>query len=265
MESLLAITSVADRALLVGLASTRFAIAFLLLPIFASDTVPAMVRNSVFIGLALITLAVQPTLAPQQWTGQLWLQLFLREALLGVAFGVLLGAVLWAFETAGQIVDSKVGATIAQVVDPMSGHQTSLSGALLSRLALFIFMAGGGFMMFVGVLVQSFALWPLAQPGLAIGRDSLAVFEAAFASFAVLSLMLAAPCLVVLYVVDLALGLVNRFAPQLNLISISMSLKALGATLVWLLLFTQLVAAIESQIEAGIAGLLPSLQGWVPR
>ncbi len=265
MEALAAISSLGDRALLVGLACTRFAVAFLLLPIFAPETVPAMVRNAIFVGLAIVTLAVQPVLPVQDWTPAQWLQLFGREALLGLGFGVLLGAVLWAFETAGQIVDTKVGATMAQVLDPMSGHQTSLSGALLSRLAMFIFMAGGGFMMFVAVLVQSFALWPLANPGLALPRDTLAVFEAAFASFAVLSLMLAAPCILVLYVVDLALGLVNRYAPQLNLISVSMSIKGLAATLVWLVLFVPLVTAMEDQIEAGIAGLLPALQAWVPR
>lgn len=264
MESLTAIASLGDRALLVGLAATRFAVAFLLLPIFATETVPALVRNAIFIGLALVTLAVQPVLSVQTWPATQWLQLFLREALLGVGIGVLLGSVLWAFETAGQIVDTKVGATMAQVVDPMSGHQTSLSGALLSRLALFIFMAGGGFMMFVGVLVQSFALWPLSNPGLALSRDSLAVFEAAFTSFAVLSLMLAAPCILVLYAVDLALGLVNRYAPQLNLISISMSVKGLAATLVWVLLFVPLVSAMQSQIETALSGLLPALKAWAP-
>jgi type III secretion protein T len=265
VEALTAITSLNDRALLVGLACTRFAVAFLLLPIFSPDTVPAMVRNAVIVGLAVVTLAVQPVLPVQSWTPAQWLQLFGREALLGLAFGVLLGAVLWAFETAGQIVDTKVGATMAQVLDPMSGHQTSLSGAMLSRLALFIFMAGGGFLMFVAVLVQSYTLWPLSKPGLALPPGSLAVFEAAFASFAVLSLMLAAPCILVLYAIDLALGLVNRYAPQLNLISVSMSVKGLAATLVWFLLFVPLVGAIEDHIEAGVAGLLPALEGWVPK
>jgi type III secretion protein T len=265
VEALAAINNLGDRALLVGLACTRFAVAFLLLPIFAPETVPALVRNAIFMGLAVVTLAVQPVVAVQAWSAAMWLQIFLREAMLGLGFGMLLGAVLWAFETAGQIVDTKVGATMAQVLDPMSGHQTSLSGALLSRLALFVFMAGGGFMMFVAVLVQSFAIWPLATPGFSLPRDTLAIFEAAFASFAVLSLMLAAPCILVLYVVDLALGMVNRYAPQLNLISVSMSVKGLAATLVWVVLFVPLVTAMEDQIENAITGLLPALRAWVPR
>lgn len=260
MEALESVGSIGNLALLAALASTRIAVAFMLLPIFSPETVPALVRNAIFLSFGVITLAVQPAITPQLWTAPQWIGLFLREALLGVGFGVLLGAVLWAFEAAGQIVDAKVGATLAQVADPLSGHQTSLSGALLGRLASFVFMAAGGFMMFVGVLVESFAVWPLAQTGLALGRASLRLFETAFAHFAVVSFLIAAPCLVVMYVVDLALGLVNRFAPQLNLIGISMSLKAVGATVVWLLLFGVLVDALVAHIGRAVMGLLPQMR-----
>jgi type III secretion protein T len=116
----------------------------------------------------------------------------------------------------------------------------------------------------VGTLVQSFALWPLGRADFVLPPDSLALFEQAFASFALLSFLFAAPALVLLYVVDLALGMVNRFAPQLNLISISMSLKSVGATLVWALMFAPLVDAIETRIDDALAGLLPALQVWLP-
>jgi type III secretion protein T len=264
MESLGILEGLGDRALLVALAGTRFAVAFLLLPIFASETVPALVRNAVFVGFGIVTLAVQPLPQATGWDAAQWLLLFGREALLGTAIGVLLGAVLWAFEAAGQIVDTKVGATLAQVVDPLSGHQTSLSGALLSRLAMFVFMASGGFMVLIGVFVQSFALWPLARPGLTLSPASVVLFEQAFAGFALLALTLAAPALLLLYLVDLALGLVNRFAPQLNLISVSMSIKGLGAILVWALMFAPLVDAMEARIAEGLDALLPALRAFAP-
>lgn len=265
MDALLALGSLRELALLVALSTTRVAVAFLLLPVFAPETVPATVRNAIFLSLGVVTLALQPRLALPQWSTQQWIGVFGKEALLGIGFGVLLGALLWAFETAGQIVDAKVGATMAQVVDPLSGHQTSLSGALLSRLATFLFMAGGGFMLFVGSLQQSFAVWPIASTGLAIAPDGVAVFEAAFSRFAMLSLLLAAPALLVLYVVDLALGLINRFAPQVNLISISMSLKSVAAMLVWLLLFGVLVDTTTERIGDTVRALLPQMQRVVPR
>jgi type III secretion protein T len=260
MEALAALGSLQGLALLVALSTTRIAVAFLLLPVFAPETVPATVRNAIFLSFGIVTLALQPLAAPPQWNVAQWIGLFAKEAMLGIGFGLLLGSLLWAFETAGQIVDAKVGATMAQVVDPLSGHQTSLSGAFLSRLATFLFMAGGGFMLFVGTLQQSFALWPVAQPGLALAPAGAAVFEAAFSHFALLSFLLAAPALLVLYVVDLALGLVNRFAPQINLISISMSLKAVAATVVWLLLFGVLVDSATERIGDAVRSLLPQMR-----
>lgn len=264
MEALLALEGLGERAMLVGLASTRFAVALLLMPVFSTDTVPALVRNAIFVAFGIVTLAVQPLPAVADWGAGQWLQRFGREAVLGVGLGVVIGAVLWAFEASGEIIDNKVGATLAQVVDPLSGHQTSLSGALLSRLAMMLFMAGGGFLVLVGVLVQSFSMWPLAGSGFVLPPDSVRIFEQALGDFALLALLLAGPGLVALYVVDAALGMINRFAPQLNLISISMSLKGVAATLVWALLFVPLVEAMLAHIERALAGALPALRVWVP-
>lgn len=257
MESLLALGSLADRALLVALASTRIAVAFLLLPVLAPDIVPALVRNALFLAFGVVTLALQPPVDPAAWTAAGWLALFLKEAVIGIGLGTLLGAVLWAFEAAGQIVDAKAGLNMAQVVDPLSGAQTSLSGALLGRLANFVFMFAGGLLLWVGTLVESFAAWPLAQASLTMRPAGVAVFEAALAQFALLSFLIAAPALVVLYVIDFALGLMNRYAPQLNLISISMSLKGLAATLVWLLVLATVVHTLTDQLQQ----LLPQLIG----
>lgn len=265
MDSLAAIGSLRDLALLVALSSTRIAVAFLLLPVFAPETFPATVRNAIFLAFGVVTLALQPTAPVASWNTLHWIGLFAKEAVLGAGFGFFMGALLWAFETAGQIVDTKVGATIAQIVDPLSGHQTSLSGALLGRLASFVFMAGGGFMLFVGVLLESFAVWPVAQAGLGLAPAGVRGFEAAFAEFALLSLLLAAPVLLVLYVVDFALGLVNRFAPQVNLISISMSLKSVAAMLVWMLLFGVLVDTISTRIGDSVRKVLPRMQAAATR
>jgi type III secretory pathway component EscT len=71
---------------------------------------------------------------------------------------------------------------------------------------------------------------------------------------------MAAPALVVLYAIDLSLGLMNRYAPQLNLISISMSLKGLAAVLVWLVLLATLVQTLLERLAALLPTLLRQVQ-----
>lgn len=255
MEALSSINNLGELALLAALASTRFAMAFLLLPILSQDTVPQLVRGAVFLAFGVITLAMQPTVAVSTFSAGDWLLLFGREAFLGLALGLLLAAVLWAFDAAGEVVDGASGMGMAQVVDPLSGRQTSLSGAFLGRLAVYVFMFSGGLMLWVGVLMESFVLWPLAHTTLEIKRTGVTLFESAFAQFAGLTFMMAAPALVVLYAIDLSLGMMNRYAPQLNLISISMSLKAVAAVLVWLVLLGTLVHTLLEHL----ANLMPTI------
>lgn len=223
--------------LLWGLCAARIIGAFLLLPLFTQEVVPPLVRNAIFMSLAALALTLQgPALvrADMPW-GSAWglMLLFGREVFIGVAIGFFWAVLLWAFEAAGQIIDTKVGATMAQIVDPLGGHQTSLSGALLSRLAGWVFMSCGGFMLMVGSLLDSYTLWPLASASLNLLPQSQLLFETAFGQLMLLSLIVAAPALLLSWVMDLSLGLVNRFAPQLNLSSVSSSLKMVAV--LWLL------------------------------
>jgi type III secretion protein T len=129
---------------------------------------------------------------------------------------------------------------------------------------VYLFMASGGLMLWIGVLMESFVLWPLAQPGLAPRPAGVTLFESAFAQFAGLSFLLAAPTLVVMYAIDLALGLMNRFAPQLNLYSLSSSLKSVAAILLWLVMLTTLAKTLLNYLAALFPTLLHKMQTLLP-
>lgn len=256
MDSFSGFASLADAALLVGLSSTRIAVAFLLLPVFAPDTIPAMVRNAICIALAVLVLALQGAVSPHSWTSLQWLALFGKEAALGIALGFGMAAFLWAFSAAGQIVDTKVGVSNAQLTDPMSGQSVSLSGALLGRLAGFLFMSGGGFLLYAGALIESFRAWPLGLIGFAPQMTGMAMFEHHFSDLMALSFLLAAPALVIMFAVDLVLGLINRFAPQLNVSAVSASVKGLASTAVWMLMLSTVVHGFNTAFAQRIAPLL---------
>lgn len=245
-----------DAALLLGLSTMRVATAFLLVPLFTQDLIPALIRNALFIALALLGLLVQDV-QPLALGGWQWAVLYGREALLGAAMGFLFAGLMWSFEMAGQLIDSKVGATQAQVQDPLSGHQTSLTGAFLARLASWVFMASGGFMLFAALLLDSFALWPLLGDW-QLQRAASVAFEAEFGRMLRLALMVAAPSLVLLYLVDGVLGLINRYAQQLNVFSLSMSIKAVVGHLVLLLQLGSLVALMNEELLAR-AGVVKTL------
>ncbi|HET9642754.1 MAG TPA: type III secretion system export apparatus subunit SctT [Burkholderiaceae bacterium] len=257
MNSFTDIAHLGDAALLVGLSTTRIAVAFALMPVFSQDTVPAMVRNAIFMSMGVLVLALQPAVSPSHWTALHWIGLFGKEACLGLGLAFGIASFLWAFTAAGQLVDTKVGTANAQITDPLSGQQVSPSGALLGRLAGFLFMVGGGFSLFVGSLLESFRAWPLGHLALQPKLAGVLIFERHLGDLMSLTFLLAAPVLVAMFAMDLVLGLVNRYAQQINLSAISASLKGLASTAVWLLTLATLVQGFGNALAGKIAAVMP--------
>ena len=83
-----AFQSLSDLALLLGLSVTRLAVAFLLLPMFTQESLPPLVRNSLFVALALLTITLQPQAGPLALDPVGWLVLFAKEAFVGLLIGL---------------------------------------------------------------------------------------------------------------------------------------------------------------------------------
>ena len=260
MEALGIIGPLKDTALLLGLSATRVAVAFLLVPLFTAELVPSMVRNALFLAIAFLSLVLQPSAGPLTFSGTQWLSMFAKEALIGGTIGFMFAGIMWAFEAAGQVIDTKAGTTQAQISDPMSGQQTSLNGAFLGRLASYIFMAGGGFMVMVGTLLESYAIWPVRSTMPTLAANGARLFESEFGRIMLLTLLVAAPALVLLYLVEGVLGLVNRFAQNFNVFSLSQSIKTVTATWIVLVQITTLIPLLQEDLLSRGAIAIGSLR-----
>ena len=250
MESIALLGHLSDQALLLGLSTTRIATAFMLLPLFTGDLIPATIRNAIYVSFGVLALSLQPTVTNAAVMHINWMLLFAKEAFIGCGMGFLFGSVLWAFEAAGQLIDTKVGATTAQVTDPLSGQQTPLTGAFLGRLANFVFMFSGGLLLLMGTLLDSYSLWPVLSTKPVLVKAGMTIFEAEFGRLMLLALLIASPALVVLFAIDMVLGLVNRFAQQLNVFSLSMSLKTWASTAVLMLMMTSMIQQLIADIQS---------------
>ena len=253
MHDALALT---DLVLLLGLSLTRLAIAFLVMPMFTQEAMPGLVRNSLFVSLAITALAVQPPLAPLAGGAAGWLALFAKEAFIGLVIGLFASSVLWAVEIAGTLIDTKAGTQMGQIVDPINGQATSNTGMFFARLATFVFMASGGFMFLVGALLESYAVWPVSRPLPAPRAATVGAFEAEFARMMLLATMIAAPVIVILFVLEAALGLVGKYAPSLNLLASAPPLKSLIATVLVAVLLGSTLDLMVREFASMETGLL---------
>jgi type III secretion protein T len=233
-----------DQMLLVGVSSARFGFAFVFVPIFSKEVMPGTVRNSIIITFGLVALAMRPDFAPAQLSAGAWAAMLLKEVAAGTIIGLFFGTIMWSMTAAGEIIDTKVGATIAQVIDPMTGASTSLNGILFGRFAQIIFVVMGGISLLVGTVIQSYLIWPLGPGGINVQAASVLFFENEFGRFFSLAFVFAVPILTVLYIIDLGMGFLNRFAQQFNVFSLSMPIKSVAATLLIIIILPMLANAI---------------------
>uniref|UniRef100_B8DMR4 Type III secretion protein SpaR/YscT/HrcT n=1 Tax=Nitratidesulfovibrio vulgaris (strain DSM 19637 / Miyazaki F) TaxID=883 RepID=B8DMR4_NITV9 len=190
--------------------------------------------------------------------------LVLKESLMGLVLGLLAGIAFWTVQSAGFLIDNQRGASMAEESDPMSGEQTTPTGAFLLQTMMYLFYTSGAFLAFLGLLYASYEIWPV--PSLAPLAWSIEVpllFAGRVAWLMSHMVLLAGPLVVACLLADISLGLVNRFASQLNVYVLAMPVKSAVASLLLVLYFGAL-AAKTPDLFAEIAADLQRLQGLLP-
>jgi type III secretion protein T len=252
--------TVNDVMMALGLTLPRIAGAFLMLPLLTAETVPAMVRNSFMVSIAIVALPISMAGIPVDSMNALqWVPTVLKEIFIGISIGFCFGVVFWAIGAVGNVIDTQVGLGMAAVFDPIQGHQTSVHGDFLSRLAMWLFMASGAFMIFLDLLLSSYSLWPVTSFWPRLHPQGMNLFVGHFSYMMTAVLVLAAPAMVLMLIIDLSFGLVNRYAPQLNVFALTLPIKAWIATAVILLLIGVYVEIILGRLGAN-RGLLELIQ-----
>lgn len=204
-------------------------------PLFGHRSTPTRVKIGLGVFIALIvapTLPPPPEVAPGSWQGLL---ILVNQVLIGVAIGFTVRAAFAAADAAGEIIGLQMGLGFAAFFDPQSAGQSLVLARFLNMLAVLVFLAVNGHLLLLDILVESFRSLPVSPSLLAAsGFRSVAGFGATI--FAI-GLQLALPLIAILLMTNLALGILTRSAPQLNIfaigfpITLSVGLVALNLSL----------------------------------
>ena len=228
---------------------TRILGLIMVAPVFGHRAVPGRVKIGLGIFIALI---IAPALPPMPDVGLgSWHGLFIlvQQLLIGVAIGFIMRVVFAAVEAAGEIVGLQMGLGFASFFDPQSAGQTLVLARFFNMLAVLVFLAVNAHLLLIGVLVDSFQTLPIStQPLSAAGFFNVAAFGSTV--FAV-GLQLALPLITILLMTNLALGILTRSAPQLNIFAIGFPIT-LGVGLIVLDLTLPFFAPqLEQMIQNG--------------
>jgi len=153
-----------------------------------------------------------------------WVLVFLslKELLIGIAIGFSAQLVFYAARFAGGVVDFDMGYNTSILFDPQQTSPT-LIGQLKELVVLMLFLIINGHHFLIESLIISMRTVPITT--MAVTESKLKVFITYATTIFIVAVKIAAPLLLALFVVNLALALLARIAPQTNIFILSFQLK----------------------------------------
>ncbi|MCZ8438930.1 type III secretion system export apparatus subunit SctT [Achromobacter xylosoxidans] len=186
--------------------------------------------------LTLITLGLLPVLTGQNLdvTALSLPATLLKEGLIGLILGLMLGAPYFAATTFGEFLDNQRGATIAKSIDPTVDVESSLLGSFIGFLWAALFFAGGGLVWIISTIAESYRRIPL-DGSLTLNMQTILNLGSLLGQTLMAGVVAAAPAVAVMLLIDIMLGILSRFASQLNPFSLALTVKSLAASVILLL------------------------------
>jgi flagellar biosynthesis protein FliR len=201
-------------------------------PIIGHRALPAMVKVGLVILLSITVTATLPASSVEVATSlSTLILLVVRELIVGAIIGLFFSFIFYGIQLAGTAVGYQIGFAIANILDPNTSEQTPIIGQFWSLLGMLILLSINGHHLIISAFVDSYQS---VGPGMVILDGSIgeAIMKYSQDVF-VIALKLAAPIVVALLLTDVALGIISRAIPTLNVFFIGAPLKiAVGLVLI---------------------------------
>ncbi len=223
-------------------------------PFLETRSVPFVFKTGFLVALSLLLMPMVSV--PAQPLSGLPLAFGLtvvKELLIGATIGLAIRLLFAGMQMAGQLIGFQMSFAIANVIDPQTSDQVPLLGQFVDLIATLIFLLINAHHVVIRALAGSFET--IAPGGFQVSRPLLLQMVHSGGQMFVIALQVGAPVIVALLLTSVALGLVARTVPQMNIFIVSMPLNIiigllfLGISLPYLSSFLQrLFGALNSQL-----------------
>ena len=216
-------------------------------PIFSIYAVPTILKILFAFTLAITLMPVIPRaglVAHDLSQDIAWLAG--KEALTGLALGFMTRLFFFAVNVGGNIVAMSTGLANAHIFNPSMNAQTTTVEQFYATIATLLFLAIGGHHWLLTGLAQSFDAIPLSMRGidLAVFKDCGAILQVV----TVAGTKISAPILVAIFFVNVAMGIIGRAVPQINILVTSMNVNFMAGLLVMIVAIPALMLEMDHQI-----------------
>ncbi|MCX8117510.1 MAG: flagellar biosynthetic protein FliR [Desulfobacterota bacterium] len=234
-----------------------------LMPLFQSRNVPQRVKAAITLILSLVlfpSVAIEETAFPSEPVG--FGLLVFSEMAIGLVLGLSIRMVFAGLQLAGEIAGTQMGFGMARVMDPQFGSESTVMTEFYFLIGLLLFLSVDGHHWFFRALAQSFQL--IRPGGIHLQEGLFDQFLRLSGRMFVLAIQIVAPLLAILLLIKIALGIIARTMPQMNLLMASFPLTiGLGLIMIGLSLDLFWVSLGKWMDESGrrlVTTLLPLMK-----
>lgn len=208
-------------------------------PIFSRRNMPNTMRVALTLGITLILSPMVSGALNTDFSTLGLILMMIKELLVGVACGLVFQFFFYMLFFAGDVIDMGFGLSMAKAFDPGANIQMSMSGNLFQLLFIMYFFATNSHLLMIRLFASSYDIIGLGavQIGGEVSRVAVEIFIIAFN----LAVQLTLPFVMASFILEIAMGILMKLIPQINVFSIHFQLKIIFG-LVLLFLFAVPVA-----------------------
>jgi flagellar biosynthetic protein FliR len=196
----------------------RIGAMFISMPVIGTRLVPTRAKIIISLVLSVVVLPLLPDLPQVEALSLEGLLVSVQQILIGLSMGFTMQLVFGALMIAGEAIAMSMGLGFASMVDPTNGVSVPVISQFFVILGTLLFLALGGHLMLIQLVVNSFDSLPISATG--VGRDSFWALVTWGSQMFIGALWIAIPALISMLVITLSMGVMTRAAPQLNIFSV---------------------------------------------
>jgi flagellar biosynthetic protein FliR len=231
----------------------RFSALFVSAPFFSSQLISIRIRVATALALTIFVMPFLPATPYIDPISVMGLLVALQQIIIGLSIGFFMQLIFGAVMIAGESMAMSMGLGFASMVDPQNGVNMPVVSQFFIVLATLIFILLNGPVLMIRVLIDSFETLPVGLNSLS-GLDVKVIVDWGSQMFRY-ALMIAIPVVTALLLIYLALGVMTRAAPQLNIFSVGFPITLMGGFVMMTLLIPAFVPSFTKMLNDKLAYL----------
>lgn len=231
---------------------TRVSVFLTLWPVLGTPNVPmyAKVLLSVLISMIIFPMIVWKQIFAEIQTEQL-IVLIVREAMIAASLAFIAKCLFYIVEVCGQSVSMAIGLSNAQMMNPLAGNSSNVIEQFYYMMLALFFLSINGHHYFVAALIKSFEIVPLSLEF--IDLMNVAFLTGLIKEVFLVGVQLSAPVMISILVLNIAMGLVGRAVPQINVLITSIPVSILFGLAVMMVSLPAVMIAFKGFLNTDLA------------